>query len=71
LEAELHKEDNDVTAVDGYWLVTMDNALPRVGSIRGHLDRGLTIRSQEIGMGPFFDISAIGLKPSYTMKETM
>jgi len=58
-EAKLHQEGNNVTAADGYWLVAMGKSSPRVGSIRGRITRGLTIRSPKLGFGPFFAILAI------------
>jgi len=45
-----------VTAADGYWLVALDRVSTRVGSIRGSLGGGSTIRSPKVGLGPFFAI---------------
>ena len=70
-DAKLHRGGNDVTAADEYWLVALGEGSPRVGSIRGSLGRGSTIRSPELGLGSFFALLAISLWPSYTKKETM
>ena len=60
-----------MTAADEYCLVALGERSPQVGSIRGPLCRGLTIRNPKAGFGPFFAILAIGVRPSYTKKETM
>jgi len=60
-----------VTTADGNWLVALGKGSLCVVSIRGPLGRGLTIRSPEINLGPFFAILAISLRPSYTKKETL
>jgi len=52
-EAKLQYKENRVTATDGYWLVALSKGSPWVGSFRGPLGRGLTIRSPKVGLGPF------------------
>ena len=47
-----------MTAADKYCLVALGKRSPQVGSIGGPLDRSLTIRSPDIGLGPFFAILA-------------
>jgi len=70
-KAKLHQKGNGATAADGYWLVSLGKGSPRVGSIRGPHGDDLTIRSPKVGLGPFFAILAISLRPSYTKKETV
>ena len=58
-----------MTVEDGYCLVALGKGAPRVGSIRGPLGGGLTIRSPKVGIGKFSATLAISLRLSNINKR--